>query len=62
MTDDMERALLERLMFVLMKQDVPNLDGIKNQFTLILSNYNVSAKEEAIAIWTEGKRVKMNTL
>ena len=29
MTDDMERALLERLMFVLMKQDVPNLDGNK---------------------------------
>ena len=55
MTEDLSMAMLDRLMFVLMKEDVPELDSIRNRFVVILNDYKVSPKEEALTVWTEGK-------
>ncbi len=52
---ELENDLLNRLMFVLMKQNIPDLDGIRNKFVVILSDYRIEPKEEALVVWTEGK-------
>ena len=55
MNEDLSKALLDRLMFVLMKEETPNLDALKSRFTIILNDYKVEPKEEALVVWTEGK-------
>lgn len=52
---DLENDMLNRLMFVLMRENVPDLDGIRNRFVVILNDYRVEPKEEAMVVWTEGK-------
>lgn len=47
--------LLERLLFALMKDGAEDLSAVKSRFTVILSDYQISPKETALVVWTEGK-------
>lgn len=42
-------------MFVLMKNDVPDLTDIKTRFQMILNDFQISPKETALVVYTEGK-------
>lgn len=55
MSEDLRTSALERLLFVLMQRDVPNLPEIKNRFQIILDDYKVEPKETALVVYTEGK-------
>lgn len=55
MSEQLADSLMDRLIFVLMEQDVPNLDDIRSRYTIILNDYQVEQKETALAVWTEGK-------
>lgn len=55
MDDNLSAAMLDRLMFVLLERDIPNLNEIRGRFTAILHDYIVGPKEEAMVVYTEGK-------
>ena len=42
-------------MFVLMQNDVPNLQELKSRFVMVLNDFTVSPKETALVVYTEGK-------
>ncbi len=55
MNEDLSKAALDRLMFVLVQMDVQQISEIRSRFSLILNDYQIGAKEEALVIYTEGK-------
>lgn len=55
MNEDLSKVALDRLMFVLVQMDVQQIPEIRARFSLILNDYQISAKEEALVIYTEGK-------
>lgn len=55
MENDLRETLLSRLMLTLMDTDTNNLPEIKRKISVILSDFKIEAKEEALVVWTEGK-------
>lgn len=55
MTDNATKDVLDRLLSVLVQMDVGNLPEIRSRFALVLSNYQIGPKEEALVVYTEGK-------
>lgn len=55
MDEDLSAAMLDRLMFVLMKHEIPALQELRGQFTVILNDYRIEPKEQAMVVYTEGK-------
>ncbi len=55
MTDSATKDVLDRLLSVLVQMDVGNLPEIRSRFALVLSNYQIGPKEEALVVYTEGK-------
>ena len=53
--DALSSTLLDRLMYVLMSNDIPDLPGIKARFVTIMADYQINPKETALAVYTEGK-------
>lgn len=52
---DITGMLLDRLMLEMMKAGVTDLNLMKARLTVILSDYKIEPKEEALVVWTEGK-------
>ena len=42
-------------MFILMQNDTPNLQEIKTRFMMVLNDFQISPKETALVVYTEGK-------
>lgn len=42
-------------MFILMQNDIPNLQEIKTRFMMVLNDFQISPKETALVVCTEGK-------
>lgn len=53
--EELSNTLLDRLMYVLMSNDVPDLPGIKARFVAIMADYQINPKETAMVVYTEGK-------
>lgn len=55
MDDNLNAAMLDRLMFVLLELGIPYMQEIRGRFAMILNDYIVGPKEEAMVVYTEGK-------
>ncbi len=53
--EDLSQSLIDRLMFILMQNDTPNLQEIKTRFMMVLNDFQISPKETALVVYTEGK-------
>lgn len=53
--NDLSSMLLNRIMYALMESGIENLNRIKAKLVVILADYKIDPKEEALVIWTEGK-------
>ena len=53
--DNLSKALLDRLMFILMQNDIPNMQDMRSQFALVLNDYKINPKETALVVYTGGK-------
>ena len=47
--------LLDRILMVLMPYDQIDVERIKAKLTVVLDDYQISPKQEALAVYTEGK-------
>ena len=55
MENELDSALLNRLLYALMESGIENLNGISTRFRVILSDYKIGPKEETLTVYTEGK-------
>lgn len=55
MYEDMSSDLMDRLLYILMEKEVPDLSVIKSRFAMILNDYAIEPKETALTVYTEGK-------
>lgn len=55
MDENLSAAMLDRMLYVLMEKEVPDLGVIKSRFAMILNDYKVEPKETALTVYTEGK-------
>lgn len=55
MDEQLGALMLDRMIFVLMEKDVPELNYIKNRFRVIMDDYEIRPKEKALVVYTEGK-------
>lgn len=53
--EQLSNTLLDRLMFILMQNNIPNLQEIKSSFVMAMNDFTISPKETAIVVYTEGK-------
>ena len=53
--NDLRGMLMNRLMFALMEAGITDLNAMKAKLTVILADYKIEPKEEALIVWTEGK-------
>ena len=53
--NDLRGMLLNRLVFAMMEAGVTDLNSMKAKLTVILADYKIEPKEEAMIVWTEGK-------
>lgn len=53
--NELSAVLMDRIMFALMESGVSDLNKIKTKLTVIMSDYRIEPKEEALVVWTEGK-------
>ena len=53
--NELSAVLMDRIMFALMESGVSDLKKIKTKLTVIMSDYRIEPKEEALVVWTEGK-------
>ena len=47
--------LLDRILMVLMPYDQIDVERVKAKLTVVLDDYQISPKQEALAVYTEGK-------
>ena len=47
--------LLDRILMVLMPYDQIDVERIKARLTVVLDDYQICPKQEALAVYTEGK-------
>lgn len=55
MDEQLSSLMLDRMIYVLMEKEVPELDYIKNRFQIIMDDYKIEPKEKALIVYTEGK-------
>ena len=55
MDENLSASMLDRLMYVLMERDVPYLNELRGRFSMILNDYKIEPKEQAMVVFTEGK-------
>lgn len=52
---ELENALLSRLIYALMEEGLTDLQNIQSRFLVILQDFKIEPKEEALTVYTEGK-------
>ncbi len=55
MDQNLSSALMNRVLYMLMDSGVEDLSAIRSKLQLILNDYTIGPKEEALQVWTEGK-------
>lgn len=55
MDEQLRSLMLDRMIYVLMEKEVPDLNYIKSRFQVIVDDYEILPKEKALVVYTEGK-------
>ena len=55
MEEELSSMMINRMMFTLMEAGIADLNPIKAKFQIIMNDYKILPKEEALVVWTEGK-------
>lgn len=53
--NNLSAILLDRLMIPLVEMEIDGLAGLKQKYSVILEDFRIEPKSEALVVWTEGK-------
>lgn len=54
MAEDLQGALLDRVLFLLLQNDI-DISPLKDRLTILFNDYKIESKETALAVYTAGK-------